>query len=95
MKRPPQPEYDDNGDTTNVIPFIASVMQNRGTEPALDKELEVEGATVKLILFPHVIRRGNEYGENYNTEFTILPMQVLVNRPEASHISAGPALRDE
>lgn len=101
MKRPPRPEYDDNGDVTNSIPFNASIMQNRGTEPASDKELEAEGATVKIILFPQVIRRGNEYGEDYDTEITVLPMQVLVNRPQlrsesrASNKSVGSTWRDE
>lgn len=82
MKRPPRPEYDDNGDVTNTINFSASIMQNRGAEAVSDQELEAEGATVKMILFPQVIRRGNEYGENYDTEVTVLPMQVLVNRPQ-------------
>lgn len=84
VKRPPRPEYGDSGDIANVIPFKASVMQNCGTEPASDEELEAEGATVKLVLFPLVIRRGNEHGENYHTEVIVLPMQVLINRPEVS-----------
>lgn len=82
MKRPPRPDYDDQGEVTNTVPFVASSMQNRGSEPISARELEEEGATVKLILFPQVIRRGNEYGENYETETTVLPMQVLVNRPQ-------------
>lgn len=101
MKRPPRPEYDDNGDVTNTVPFRASIMQNRGTEPASGQELEAEGATVKMILFPQVIRRGNEHGENYDTEVTVLPMQVLVNRPQlrsesrASNKSTSSAWRDD
>lgn len=101
MKRPPRPEYDDNGDVTNTIHFRASIMRNRGTESASDQELEAEGSTVKLILFPQVIRRGNEYGENYDTEVTVLPMQVLVNRPQfrsdsrASNKSIGSTWRDD
>ncbi|RPB16620.1 hypothetical protein P167DRAFT_263834 [Morchella conica CCBAS932] len=84
MKRPPRPDYDDQGEVINTVPFVASSMQNRGPEPISAQELEEEGATVKLILFPQVIRRGNEYGENYETETTVLPMQVLVNRPQLS-----------
>lgn len=101
MKRPPRPEYDDNGDVTNTVPFRASIMQNRGAEPASGQELEAEGATVKMILFPQVIRRGNEHGENYDTEVTVLPMQVLVNRPQlrsesrASNKSTGSTWRDD
>lgn len=81
MKRAPQPEYDENG-LAKEIPFKASIMQNCGSELASNETLEVEGATVKLILFPYVIRRGDEYGENYLTETTVIPMQVLVNRPQ-------------
>lgn len=98
MKRPPRPEYDDNGDVTNTIHFRASVMQNRGAELASGEELEAEGATVKMILFPQVIRRGNEYGENYDTEVTVLPMQVLINRPQLkseSRISVSSTWRDD
>lgn len=101
MKRPPRPEYDDNGDVTNTLPFRASIMQNRGTESASGQELEAEGATVKMILFPQVIRRGNEHGEDYDTEVTVLSMQVLVNRPQlrsesrASNKSAGSTWRDD
>lgn len=98
MKRPPRPEYDDNGEVTNSVPFKAFTMQNRGSEPISDRELEVEGATVKIVLFPQVIRRGNEYGENYGTEVTVLPMQVLVNRPQLrseSRASNKFAWRDE
>lgn len=80
MKRAPQPEYDENG-VAKTIPFKASIMQNCGTESASDEMLELEGATVKLVLFPFVIRRGDEYGENYLSEATVIPMQVLVNRP--------------
>lgn len=82
MKRAPRPEYDDIGEVTNTVPFSASAMQNRGSEPASEQELEAEGATVMLVLFPQVIRRGNERGENYGTVITVLPMQVLVNRPQ-------------
>lgn len=80
MKRTPQPEYDENG-LAKEIPPKASIMQNCGVASASDETLEVEGATIKLILFPYVIRRGDEYGENYLTETTVIPMQVLVNRP--------------
>jgi hypothetical protein len=82
MKRPPVPEYDDNGDVSNTIYFSASTMRNRGGDPVSDADLEAERATVKTILFPAVIRRGNENGEDYATEAVVLPMQVLVNRQQ-------------
>lgn len=82
VKRPPAPAYDDNGDVSNTVYFIASKMQNRGGDPVSDKDLEAERATVKTVLFPAVIRRGNEYGEDYATEAVVLPMQVLVNRQQ-------------
>ncbi|CAZ84319.1 unnamed protein product [Tuber melanosporum] len=82
MLRPPAPTYDENGDVNNTVPFISSRMANRGSDPATDAELEAEGATVKAILFPMVIRRGDEYGERYERESVVLKMQVLVNRPQ-------------
>lgn len=61
-------------------------MQNCGAESVSDETLEVEGATVKFILF-YVIRRGDEYGNNHLTETTVIPMQVLVNRPQLKSMS--------
>ncbi|RPB00686.1 hypothetical protein L873DRAFT_1834987 [Choiromyces venosus 120613-1] len=81
MLRPPAPTYDENGDVNNTVPFVAARMANRGTDPVTDEELEAEGATVKAVLFPTLIRRGNEFGEGYEVESVVLKMQVLVNRP--------------
>lgn len=47
-----------------------------------DLELEREHASVKMVLFPLITRRGNEYGEEYEAETTVYKMQVLVNRPQ-------------
>lgn len=98
MLRPPAPTYDENGDVNNTVPFLSSRMANRGSDPATDAELEAEGATVKAILFPMVIRRGNEYGEGYEHESVVLKMQVLVNRPQLrseSRASARPGRERE
>ena len=93
MLRPPAPTYDENGDVNNTVPFLSSRMANRGSDPATDAELEAEGATVKAILFPMVIRRGNEYGEGYEHESVVLKMQVLVNRPQLRSESRAASAR--
>lgn len=90
MKRSPVPEYDDRGEVINVVPFKASVMQNCETDTASGEEHEAEGATVKIILFPQVVRRGNDDLDDYDNEITVLPMQVLVTRPESNRSTGSP-----
>lgn len=86
MLRAPRPEYDDNGEVSNTVPFSAermhSVSEPERGSPTSDADLEAERASVKLVLFPAVIRRGNEYGDAYETEHVVQRMQVLVNRPQ-------------
>lgn len=82
MLRAPRPEYDDTGEVSNAIPFSAARMQNCNHDGSVDADLESEGATLKLVLFPMIIRRGNELGEEYHREVIVSPMQVIVNRPQ-------------
>lgn len=82
MLRAPRPEYDDNGEVANSIPFSASRMQNCNHDGSVDADLETEGATLKLVLFPMIIRRGNELGDDYHREVIVSPMQVIVNRQQ-------------
>lgn len=90
MKRPPMPEYDDCGEVINAVHFKASVMQNCETDTASGEELEAEGATLKIILFPQVVRRGNDHLDDYDNEITVLPMQVLVTRPRSNQSTGSP-----
>lgn len=83
MLRAPRPEYDDHGEVSNTVFFDSSRMRSLGTENIIsDLDLERENASVKLVLFPLIIRRGNEYGEDYHVEEVVSKMVVIVNRPQ-------------
>ncbi|KAF8544666.1 hypothetical protein BDD12DRAFT_723005, partial [Trichophaea hybrida] len=83
MLRAPRPEYDDHGEVSNTVFFDSSRMRSFGTENIIsDLDLERENASVKLVLFPLIIRRGNEYGEDYHVEEVVSKMVVIVNRPQ-------------
>lgn len=76
MRRPPIPIYDDHGEVSNTVFFSAEEMNAVNAASPSEALL----STVKCVLFPLVIRRGNEYGEEYEVEHVVFPMQVLVNR---------------
>jgi hypothetical protein len=83
MLRAPRPEYDDHGEVSNTVFFDSSRMRSLGTENIIsDLDLERENASVKLVLFPLIIRRGNEYGEDYHVEEVVSKMVAIVNRPQ-------------
>ena len=79
MRCAPRPEYDDHGDVCNTIFFSASEMVAINVDVSAE-ELEAEHATVRMVIFPLVIRRGNEYGEDYNSQETVYKMRVIVAR---------------
>lgn len=81
MLRAPRPEYDDNGEVSNTVFFSSSRMSALNSDVS-SVDLELEHAAVKSVLFPLVIRRGNEYGEEYEREHIVYKMQVLVNRSQ-------------
>ena len=82
MLRAPRPEYDDHGEVSNTVFFDSARMHSLGTDSLTDLDLEHENANVKLVLFPLIIRRGNEFGEDYHREEVVSKMAVLVNRPQ-------------
>jgi len=90
MARAPRPEYDDNGEVANTIPFDYDTM-NCMTEDLGPHDT----ATVKLVLFPLVIRRGNEYGEDYDNQIIVHKMQVLVNRAQLRSESRSTIWRED
>jgi hypothetical protein len=82
MLPPLQPEYDANGDLVDTVPFNAALMNcanGSGTSASIpsNEELEEKKAVVKILLFPLVIRRGNDQGEGED-EIVVCPAQVLV-----------------
>lgn len=81
MLPPLQPEYDTNGDLTRKVYFNASLMNERSGETSSNDELEVQQAVVRMVLFPLVVKKGNDDGEG-EEEIVVCPAQVLVARAD-------------
>ncbi|KAH7355572.1 hypothetical protein BKA66DRAFT_503092 [Pyrenochaeta sp. MPI-SDFR-AT-0127] len=81
MLPPLQPEYDTNGDLVAKVTFNASLMNERSGETTSNDELEARGAIVKIVLFPLVVKKGDDFGEGED-EIVVCPAQVLVARPQ-------------
>ncbi|KAJ5591678.1 uncharacterized protein N7459_002047 [Penicillium hispanicum] len=80
MLPPLQPEYDTNGDLARQVYFNASLMNERSGETSSNDELEAQQAVVRIVLFPLVVKKGNDLGEG-DDEVVVCPAQVLVARP--------------
>ncbi|KAF2201205.1 hypothetical protein GQ43DRAFT_44991 [Delitschia confertaspora ATCC 74209] len=83
MLPPLQPEYDTNGDLVAKVTFNASLMNERSGETDSNDELEARGAVVKIVLFPLVVKKGDDFGEGED-EIVVCPAQVLVVKPAAN-----------
>ncbi|KAK3394661.1 hypothetical protein B0H63DRAFT_54127 [Podospora didyma] len=88
MLPPLQPEYDDTGELTETVSFNAALMNERSGDSSLsNEELEEQGATVRIVLFPLVVCKGDDYGRG-DDEIVVCPAQVLVARSH-SHMAAS------
>ncbi|KAH0847054.1 hypothetical protein FOPE_11754 [Fonsecaea pedrosoi] len=96
MLPPLQPEYDTNGDLARKVYFNASLMNERSGETTSNEELEREHAVVRMVLFPLVVKKGDDNGVG-DEEIVVCPAQVLIARPDkgkrvkssARHVSGG------
>ncbi|KAK1815470.1 hypothetical protein LTR12_010105 [Friedmanniomyces endolithicus] len=77
MLPPLQPEYDTNGDLVRQVHFNALLMNERSGLFSSNEGLEQERAVVKIVLFPLVVKKGDEYGQGEG-EIVVCPAQVLV-----------------
>ncbi|KAK3075400.1 hypothetical protein LTR53_001331 [Teratosphaeriaceae sp. CCFEE 6253] len=77
MLPPLQPEYDTNGDLVRKVHFNASLMNERSGLFSSNEGLEQDRAVVKMVLFPLVVKKGDEYGQG-EEEIVVCPAQVLV-----------------
>lgn len=77
MLPPLQPEYDTHGDLVRQVHFNASLMNERSGLFQSNEALERERAVVKMVLFPLVVKKGDEGGEG-EEEIVVCPAQVLV-----------------
>ena len=88
MLPPLQPEYDDTGELTATVTFNPALMNERSGDPALTNDVLAQngGATVRIVLFPLVVRKGDDSGRG-DEEVVVCPAQVLVARPHSSRRS--------
>ncbi|GAB7346679.1 hypothetical protein MBLNU459_g1801t1 [Dothideomycetes sp. NU459] len=77
MLPPLQPEYDTHGDLVRKVHFNAALMNERSGEHSSNDELERNMSVVKMVLFPLVVKKGNDEGEGED-EIVVCPAQVLV-----------------
>ncbi|KAH6643588.1 hypothetical protein C7974DRAFT_1074 [Boeremia exigua] len=77
MLPPLQPEYDVHGDLVAKVTFNASLMNERSGETTSNDELEARSAIVKVVLFPLVVKKGDDFGEGED-EIVVCPAQVLI-----------------
>ncbi|EOD50601.1 putative involucrin repeat protein [Neofusicoccum parvum UCRNP2] len=80
MLPPLQPEYDTNGDLVRKVYFNAALMNERSGETTSNEELEAARAVVKIVLFPLVVKKGDDLGEGED-EIVVCPAQVLTAKP--------------
>jgi len=80
MLPPLRPEYDTNGDLLAKVSFNADLMNERSGETTSNEDLEAQGANVKIVLFPLVVKKGDDLGEGED-EVVVCPAQVLVAKP--------------
>ncbi|KAH0044548.1 hypothetical protein KCU80_g1394, partial [Aureobasidium melanogenum] len=77
MLPPLQPEYDTQGDLIRKVHFNAALMNERSGDYTSNDELERTQAVVKIVLFPLVVKKGDDFGEGED-EIVVCPAQVLV-----------------
>jgi hypothetical protein len=81
MLPPLQPEYDANGDLASKVSFNAALMNERSGDTVSNEDLEAQKAVVRIVLFPLVVKKGDDKGEG-DEEIVVCPAQVLVAKPK-------------
>jgi len=76
MLPPLQPAYDTNGDLARKVYFNASLMNERSGTTTSNEALEAQEAVVRMVLFPLVVKKGDEAGVG-DEEIVVCPAQVL------------------
>jgi chromosome segregation ATPase len=81
MLPPLRPEYDTNGDLVAKVTFNAALMNERSGDTNSNEGLEQREAVVKIVLFPLVVKKGDDNGEGED-EIVVCPAQVLVQKQD-------------
>lgn len=97
MLPPPEPEFDPTtGDILNRLSFTAVSMNERSGAASSNEELEEAGATLRMVLFPLVVKNtvaedGEEEGEEQ--QIVVCPAQVHVTPLKKQGRGAGKTVR--
>ncbi|KID77217.1 involucrin repeat protein, partial [Metarhizium brunneum ARSEF 3297] len=82
MLPPLQPEYDADGELAATVSFDAAMMNERsGSTNMTNEELESQGSVVRIVLFPLVVKRGDDDGIG-EEKIVVCPAQVLISRDD-------------
>ena len=73
MLPPLQPEYDTNGDLAHKVYFNALTMNERSGATTSNQALQDQGAVVRMVLFPLVVKN-----EEDDEQIIVCPAQVLI-----------------
>ena len=94
MLPPLRPEYDTNGDLVAKVPFSASLMNERSGEYTSNEELEERQATVKMVLFPLVVKKGDDNGAG-EEEIVVCPAQVLIAKEKGKKVGFDSSMDED
>ena len=78
MLPPLAPEYDASGELARTIPFNSNMMNERSGRFQSNEQLEADGAAVRLMLFPLVVKRDGDADADEGEDIIVCPAQVLV-----------------
>ncbi|KAG8421424.1 hypothetical protein J3458_003307 [Metarhizium acridum] len=91
MLPPLQPEYDADGELATTVSFDAAMMNERsGNTNMTNEELESQGAVVRVVLFPLVVKRGDDDGIGED-KIVVCPAQVLIARDDRGRRHYAPS----
>ncbi|KAF3764954.1 hypothetical protein M406DRAFT_258168 [Cryphonectria parasitica EP155] len=85
MLPPLQPEYDANGDLAEPHHFNPTMMTERSAanKDGDAEDLQAEGAIVRAVLFPLVVKKGDDDGVG-DDEIVVCPALVIVAKPRSA-----------
>jgi hypothetical protein len=86
MMPPLVPEYDANGDLARKVPFNAVLMNERSGNTISNEDLAAQNAVVRIVLFPLVVKKGDDNGEG-DEEVVVFLAQVLVAKSKKERLT--------
>ena len=86
MLPPLKPEFDpDTGDIIHKVPFNATLMNERSGDVDSNESLQEDGAVVRMVLFPLVVKNGSSEDDE---PVVVCPAQVLSSTPSGGRGSS-------